>query len=280
MTQLITHTPAGRRNPASLLLLACLALALSACGTTRHYDRVAPTGAGDYKVGKPYKVGGVWYKPQEDPFYDRVGNASWYGRDFHGRSTANGERFDMNKLTAAHTTLPMPSHVRVTNLSNGRSLVLRVNDRGPFAKGRIIDVSRRAAQLLGFEKKGVERVRVQAVSADGRILGKPGRKPRRTAAAPPARPSLAAGSTNPNPAAAGPVFVQIGSFQSSDNAMQLVPRLKGLGPVLIQSAVVNDQAVFRLRIGPFTSSERALETLRKVRKRGFYEARIFTAPVS
>lgn len=265
-------------NPASLLLLACLALALSACGTTRHYDDRAPTGTGDYKVGKPYKVGGVWYKPREDPFYDRVGNASWYGRDFHGRSTANGERFDMNKLTAAHTTLPMPSFVRVTNLSNGRSLVLRINDRGPFARGRIIDVSRRAAQLLGFEKKGVQRVRVQAVSANGRILGKPVNRPRRTASVAPPQPNSAAGSTNP--AAAGPVFVQVGSFQSSDNAMQLVPRLQGLGPVLIQSAVVGEQTVFRLRIGPFTSSERALETLRMVRKRGFYEARIFTAPVS
>ena len=266
-------------NPATLLLLACLALALSACGTTRHYDDRAPTtGSGDYKVGKPYKVGGVWYKPREDPFYDRVGNASWYGRDFHGRSTANGERFDMNKLTAAHTTLPMPSFVRVTNLSNGRSLVLRINDRGPFAKGRIIDVSRRAAQLLGFEKKGVQRVRVQAVSANGRILGKPVKRPRRTASAAPPQPNLA--PVNTSPAAAGPVFVQVGSFQSSDNAMQLVPRLQGLGPVLIQSAVVDGQSVFRLRIGPFTSSERALETLRMVRKRGFYEARIFTAPVS
>jgi rare lipoprotein A len=223
----------------------------------------------------------VWYRPQENPYYDQVGNASWYGRDFHGRSTANGERFNMNKLTAAHTTLPMPSFVRVTNLSNGRSLVLRVNDRGPFAKGRIIDVSRRAAQLLGFEKKGVQRVRVQAVGADGRPLGKPGKRPRRTAGVAPAVPQTApAAESSGATGKAGPVFVQIGSFQSSDNAMLLMPRLKGLGPLLIQSAMIDGRTVFRLRIGPFVSSERALETLRMVRKRGFYEARVFTAPLS
>jgi rare lipoprotein A len=118
-------------------------------------------GGGAYKVGNPYQISGVWYYPKEDPFYDETGVASWYGSDFHGKSTANGERYDMDALTAAHRTLPMPTVVRVTNLENGRSLRLRVNDRGPYARGRIIDVSRRAATLLGFHSNGTARVRVQ-----------------------------------------------------------------------------------------------------------------------
>ena len=117
-------------------------------------------GIGTYRVGEPYEINGVWYYPAVDYDYDRTGVASWYGEEFEGRLTANGEIFDLNDLTAAHTTLPMPSIVQVTNLENGRSLQLRINDRGPFVGGRLIDVSRRAAQLLGFENQGTTLVRV------------------------------------------------------------------------------------------------------------------------
>ena len=123
-----------------------------------------------YKVGKPYQIKGVWYYPEEDYQYDESGIASWYGTKFHGRKTANGEIYDMNALTAAHRTLPMPSYVRVTNLENGRSLILLVNDRGPFARGRIIDISRRGSQLLNFQKQGTARVRVQVLADQSRVL--------------------------------------------------------------------------------------------------------------
>jgi rare lipoprotein A len=115
---------------------------------------------GYYQVGAPYEVNGVWYYPAVDYHYDRTGIASWYGPDYDGRLTANGEIFNMNGLSAAHPTLPLPSIVRVTNLENGRSLDLRVNDRGPFVDGRILDVSRYAAQALGFESQGIAPVRV------------------------------------------------------------------------------------------------------------------------
>jgi rare lipoprotein A len=128
------------------------------------------TTAPGYKVGKPYQVAGVWYYPREDFDYDETGIASWYGPDFHGKLTANGEAFDQNAVSAAHKTLPMPSVVRVTNLENGRSLVIRVNDRGPFANGRIIDLSRRAAQLLGYEANGTAKVRVQVLAEESRAL--------------------------------------------------------------------------------------------------------------
>src|SRR5229473_4408903 len=117
-----------------------------------------------YRVGKPYTVAGRIYVPEEDTNYRQEGMASWYGDDFHGRQTANGEVFDMESLTAAHPTLPMPCYARVTNLSNGKSLIVRVNDRGPYHGNRLIDVSNKAAELLEFKGNGVARVRVEYVA--------------------------------------------------------------------------------------------------------------------
>ncbi len=120
-----------------------------------------PKGGGYYQVGKPYQIAGLWYTPREDPGYDRVGSASWYGELFHGRRTANGEIYDMDRLSAAHPTLPLPVYARVTNLNNGRSIVVRINDRGPYASDRIIDLSRRSAEVLGFRNHGTATVRVK-----------------------------------------------------------------------------------------------------------------------
>ena len=122
-----------------------------------------PKGGGTYRVGKPYTVAGRVYVPEEDTNYRAEGMASWYGDDFHGRLTANGEVFDMGSLTAAHPTLPLPSYARVTNLSNGKSLVVRVNDRGPYHGNRLIDVSNKASELLDFKGNGVAKVRVEYV---------------------------------------------------------------------------------------------------------------------
>jgi rare lipoprotein A len=123
-----------------------------------------PKGGGTYRIGKPYVVGGRVYVPEEDVNYRAEGLASWYGDDFHGRLTANGEVFDMDSLSAAHPTLPMPCYARVTNLINGKSLIVRVNDRGPYAGNRLIDVSHKAAELLEFKSSGVARVRVEYVA--------------------------------------------------------------------------------------------------------------------
>lgn len=122
-----------------------------------------PKGGGTYRVGKPYVVGGKLYVPEENVNYREEGLASWYGDDFHGRLTANGEVFDMASLTAAHPTLPIPSYARVTNLGNGKSLIVRVNDRGPYHGNRLIDVSNKAAELLDFKGSGIARVRVEYV---------------------------------------------------------------------------------------------------------------------
>lgn len=121
---------------------------------------------------RPYQIRGRWYHPAEDPEYEEVGMASWYGDRFHGRPTATGETFDMNALTAAHRTLPLPGLVEVTNLENGRAVVLRVNDRGPFVDGRIIDLSRGAARELGLLERGVGRVRVRYLGRAPRLGGR------------------------------------------------------------------------------------------------------------
>tara|TARA_R110002110_G_scaffold1531_15_gene6876 strand:- start:1157 stop:2137 length:981 start_codon:yes stop_codon:yes gene_type:complete len=161
-----------RFSTATAILGATLLLA--ACGTGSGGKPSIPSGVGGaYKIGKPYQIAGVWYYPKEDERYDATGIASWYGPQFHGKRTANGELFDQEQLTAAHPTLPMPILVRVTNLENGRSVVVRVNDRGPFVAGREIDLSRKAAELLGYERKGTARVRVQFVGR-APLPGNPG----------------------------------------------------------------------------------------------------------
>lgn len=157
-------------RPARSLALVLLAGAgLAACATPQYAARLpsgpdapGPGMAGPHhKVGKPYQVGGIWYVPREQPDYDETGIASWYGPGFHAKATANGETFNQALVSAAHPTLPLPSWVEVTNLENGRKMEIRVNDRGPFVGGRIIDLSQEAARRMGFEQKGTARVRVR-----------------------------------------------------------------------------------------------------------------------
>ncbi len=157
-------------------LIALLAIPLGACsqlvsapapalGVGAKPSEIAtssgPKGGGIYKVGNPYKVAGRWYVPHEVEHYERSGTASWYGGGFHGRRTANGEIYDMNALTAGHPTLPLPSYAYVTNLDNGRTILVRINDRGPYVKDRMIDLSRRSATELGFSGHGLAHVRLR-----------------------------------------------------------------------------------------------------------------------
>src|SRR3954451_16389652 len=156
------------------LLITVTALALGGCTENRSAPKAGVQGqarsGGSCKVCESYQVKGVWYYPKEHFSYDETGIASWYGPGFHAESTANGETFDQNELTGAHKTLPMPSLVRVTNLENGRSIIVRINDRGPFVPGRIIDLSRRSAQLLGFEGQGSAKVRVSILPEESRAV--------------------------------------------------------------------------------------------------------------
>lgn len=165
-----------------------------------------PRGGGTRHLGSAYVVGGRLYVPHYDPHYKSVGLASWYGDDFYGRYTANGEVFDLNAISAAHPTMPLPSYARVTNLDNGRSLIVRVNDRGPYVSDRIIDLSVRAATLLGFYRQGTAAVKVEYVApaplrgSDDQILAATLRED--GPAPPPGTVRLASRALAPTPTAA------------------------------------------------------------------------------
>ena len=169
----------------SLVKVLCLlAFLLTGCAEIELASHVAKQmpipseskAQGKFKVGSPYKIAGKIYHPRETYSFEQTGIASWYGPKFHGKKTANGETFDMYELTAAHKTLQMPSLVRVTNLENGRSIVVRINDRGPFSKGRVIDLSKRGAELLGFKNQGTARVKLQMLENESRQIAEAARR--------------------------------------------------------------------------------------------------------
>lgn len=274
---------------------------------------VKPGPGGVVKVGNPYKVGGRWYYPADVANYDETGTASWYGPQFHKKRTANGEVFDMNEVSAAHPILPMPSYVEVTNLNNGRQLLVRVNDRGPFAKERIIDLSRRAAQLLGFDQQGTAPVRVRRVypDANGNVAPPPLPQTTIAQAAPQqaypqqSRPQYAAVPTgapmgagtvtqtalppSPGPVAppavaayappaqTGIVYIQVAAVSDSRRADTLATNLRRFGTSLVEPA---PRGLYRVQIGPFDSHQSAEIVLAEIRAAGYSDARVTLRPVS
>lgn len=263
------------------------------------YGEPVPKGGGVYKVGKPYQVAGQWYHPKENPNYRGVGVASWYGLDFHGRRTANGEVYDMDSLSAAHPTLPLPTYAKVRNLENGREVVVRINDRGPYAHGREIDVSKRAAEMLGFRTKGTARVEVTYLGRapldgdDGwatnvrMAKANPPAPPRppveqearpvRVASAGPL-PVLAMQDARASAPAAPPLggrsYVQVGSFRDANNANRLRYALSRTGRVEIAPVDVGGVTYFRVRLGPFENGDAASAALSEAWAAGADGARL------
>lgn len=262
--------PSARLNPACgrpvLVVIALAALTLGGCAVPGFLTRAsapdtpppaaapAPGAKSNYKIGPPYTIGGRVYRPAVDYGYVETGTASWYGPKFHGKKTANGEIFDMNAVSAAHRTLPMPSLVRVTNLDNGRVLEARVNDRGPFAKERIIDMSRAAARRLGFERQGTARVRVEILAEESR----------RMAAA--AGEGAVSAAVDPDTAGDG-YYVQTGAFANYRNAVRQQAALAELGRFFIapRTAKVN---LYRVRIGPYADVAAADAMVRRLAANG------------
>lgn len=250
---------------------------------------------GTYKIGNPYKILGRWYYPKEDYSYSEIGIASWYGPDFHSKKTANGEKYNMHSLTAAHRTLPLPSIVRVTNLENGRSLVVRVNDRGPYARNRIIDVSKKVAQLLGFMEKGTAKVKVEILEKESKnlkaaLLGR-GTVTEVTPApttqvvkseigenvAPVTAPTVQrVSSSEENVKAVLPsgYYVQAGAFASYDAAKRLAARLETFGSAHVLRAIVGQKTFYRVRVGPYDYREEAVVSQSKIRNFGIPAAHI------
>src|SRR5436190_1752227 len=272
----------GRQNsrPGELALLVALGFILAGCSSSgpqssEHHSAGYHRGQPSYKVGSPYQINGKWYTPQVDYGYDETGLASWYGAAFDGQATANGEVFNLNELSAAHKTLPLPSVVEVTNLQNGRSLRLRVNDRGPYVDRRILDVSRRAAQLLGFEMAGTTPVRVRILKdesiqvAEAAKRGQSGSVQLAAAApAPPPRPV-----PPPPPLMTSPP-PQFAAAPPPENAQRVRARIATLGNVQVVPAEVNGTALYRVRLGPVTNEAEADRLLNKVVGSGYPTARI------
>lgn len=267
-----------------------------------------PKGGGIVKVGIPYTIAGQTYVPRADPNYDKIGTASWYGVMFHGRKTSNGEVYDMEALSAAHTTFPMPSYARVTNLENNRSIIVRVNDRGPYKRNRIIDLSQRAAEILDFKHKGTANVRVQyagpaPLSGDDRyerhVLR---RQPwaahivEAKADAQPPQPSRliqasysGAGqfqhsrqqgmpsASRPNDAvAASPrLFMQTGLFRDRVNAEAFRRRMEGIGPAQMTQVDMGGAILHRIDIGPFANEDAARRAMTDATRFGVRDAQLF-----
>ena len=243
-----------RRHSLALLLV----LAACAGKPDRPRRNPAPNPAA-VKIGRPYQVYGIWYSPADDREYDQRGVASWYGPGFHALSTANGERYDQDDVTAAHKTLPMPSWVEVENLDNGRRLVVRINDRGPFVAGRIIDLSRRSAQLLGVDKAGLAKVRVRRVYPD-----------KVTLLPPPPPVAIAA-----PPAIDGAMFIQVAALSDPGRIAWLSGYLASFGPVVTEAA---PSGLTRIRLGPYADAIAANAVLAQLRTAGYGEARLIPVP--
>jgi len=238
---------------------------------------------------KPYQVKGQWYYPAEQPDYDETGIASWYGPSFDGKATANGEAFNMNSLSAAHKTLPLPSIVEVRNLDNGRSLTLRVNDRGPFVDGRIIDLSRGAAEQLGVLRSGVANVRVRYVGPGNLPSGDlqyaqapPPRRPGPLTPDPAPEPVLAQTEAAPEPVAAPdpptPIFaryeIQAGAFSTRSNAERAARDLAQAGETEIRETDRNGHTVYRVFVARLADKTAAEDALGKIAASGYRDAMV------
>ncbi len=285
--------------------MAALLLLLSACQTTEivkttaiHvFDDVSGkndhTAEGHYKVGDPYRAEGQWYYPKEDPHYQEEGTASWYGKEFDGKPTANGETFDKDKISAAHRTLPLPSMVRVTNLDNGKSLLVRINDRGPYSKERILDISEKGAKELGFYGVGTAQVRVEFDrSATEKMLSlmdpnkyniKKYRDVGRDSVQTASTDTLETSDTMPLQRGKGgrsrvkgaeKLYVQTGSYTSYKSARSIVDRLMQMrfATTRIQEVAFPERTVYRVRLGPFANVNEADTILNRIGGAGFNNA--------
>lgn len=283
-------SPAAARGATlalGLVVAACASTPRPPATASRPPATGAQPGVPGVKIGNPYEVFGVRYVPEDDRGYDREGIASWYGPTFHAKPTANGEIYNQEDLTAAHKTLPMPSWVEVTNLDNGRKLVVRINDRGPFVDGRIIDLSKRSAEVLGVDRPGLARVRVKRVYPEGdwARTTPPGQQGTQLAAAPtpPAGEVFASAAAAPSPvavdlppatpaaaSAASARFIQVAALSDEGRARALASVLADFGPA---DALPAPGGLWRVRIGPL-AAEQAGTVLTDVQAAGYRDARL------
>lgn len=232
-------------------------------------------------------AGPVW----ADAGYEAVGSASWYGDKFHGRKTASGERYNMHLLTAAHPKLPMGTLLEVTNLENDKTIQVRVNDRGPYAHSRIIDVSREAAEQLGFRAKGIARVQIRYAgngstnglrpsvdAGDAEVEGVEDTAPLPVIAPAAAAARIAADVATGSPAPAGDYMIQAGAFSKKENADRAAAILAEQGEVTIKPLVLRGLTLHRVLVGSWADAKSAKAALKSVAAAGFADAEVVSAP--
>lgn len=253
-----------------VVLLIFSSLFVSSC-TNKKNVTLSTTATPYYKVGNTYKIKGKLYTPRHQPNYDKLGMASWYGPNFHGKLTANGDIFDQNALTAAHKTLPMPSMVRVTNLENKRQLSVMINDRGPYKDNRIIDLSKKSAELLGFKNQGVVNVRVEFLEEESELLIQKLSKSKKLAIFK-EKPQFS--SSKINTITNYKNYVQAGVFSSQMNAINAQKLLSSLntGIVKILSVLINNKTNYKVVVNPYNPNIGIDMILQNVRKAGFKDA--------
>ena len=262
-------------------LAVLLSFSLTSCSKTGDSDGLDPITRSKlvpcktYKVGKPYLIKGKRYYPKEDFSYCRKGTASWYGPGFHGKKTAMGTRYNQHAMTAAHPTLQLPCIARVTNLENGKSVVVEINDRGPYCRNREIDLSKKAADLLGFTHKGTAHVEVKVLPKESKILAgkaKPqnsdGRENRFSRSISPQKTVTQSSGNKPK------LFVQAGAFSKRENAQFLCSKLQSVGNAYVVPIPTAGQTLYRVRLGPLESEDVAHHVREKVVQTGLSEANI------
>lgn len=249
------------------LLVCYLLLILGGCATffEQKYE-------GHYKIGDPYTINDKTYIPHHNPAYEEVGQASWYGDDFHGKKTANGERFNKHAMTAAHRTLPLPSFVRVTNLENGKHAMVMVNDRGPFAKNRILDLSEKAAKSLGMKETGIAKVKVQYLKEESdklvaelklqnqknKVLASHIKKNKNLYAQIEKKPSLPKLKTSEK------LYVQVDAYKDKKLALSKANQLKKFGKAEIKPVTTKKGTLYQVAIGPIKTHKEADSLLKKI----------------
>jgi rare lipoprotein A len=313
----------GRTSPPQRLERAGANPAPTSAAARTPLSQVGPSdpsipSVGPLKIGAPYQVNGVWYIPAHEPDYDEDVVASWYGGPFHGKLTANGELYDQFAMTGAHPTLPLPSLVDVTNLENGRRVIVRLNDRGPFVAGRSLDLSQAAALALGMRERGTARMRVRYIGPgttqgsderltahSGAVAGLQVSQPRPTVLRAPdegltassadALPSrrdgepafaqvwpgnatISAAPLAPPSVPSAGYFVQVGAFAAAANAERARAGVSAVGSVTVRSAVVNGATLYRVVLGPWSSPDGAQATLTRLSAMGHSDARIVMMP--
>lgn len=289
---MINRLKRNTNNIVTLIMAVMIAIAFTGCAETELASHLIKQSVnsksksvGYFKIGSSYKIKGRRYYPKETYSHTETGMASWYGPGFHGKQTANGEIFNQGDLTAAHRTLQLPSIIRVTNLRNGRSVIVRVNDRGPFAHERVLDLSEQAAIILGYKSQGITKVKIEVLPEESRTVAQAAKQGRDTRGFEVALNRHRTPNTKPAtraPHSYTPIskqrvtrttsispryYIQAGAFSQEQNAQRFSQLLSGIADTNVVSSLSSNGTLYKVRVGPVKNQAEANALLTAVESR-------------